>query len=482
MAVRATRADPGMSRRIRHLFGCGFAIVVVALLCWIAMDRAPQARSPRDSASDPDAGTRGNAAATPSSEEASQDSLPAPEPARLKIKVCDLFDSRPLPNIALEVKTTDGGSQVVRTDGDGITEVTEKLIKDATEWRCESTIYEVASSAEQVRRESTVWCVSHCEVRGRVVFGSAPLEGGPVGFEEVSVSVSPAFVKEAAVTASGLGGSVWFRRSALREQVKEKTHPDETGTFLLRMPRLTGAAAVARARGYRPAWETLDEAALRGEREGHLVLEPGYRIEGTAHDKHGVPLAGARVHVYVVIRSSISEFDNSSVGRIREGGFTLSRSVKNDLVVQKLHYRAFVDPDGRWSVDLGADGEGRVVCYPDSHAPIERDLGRVSGWQNEVVLVGEPSSPSRVLIQRDGQALSNRDVMLTDLSHIDAQHGFRVKTDAAGVLTTPFLVRGKPYSIWPLRGGGPAFVTYTGQRVIDLADCETSFDKFFGRK
>jgi len=390
--------------------------------------------------------------------------------------VRDLWDRSAIAFLTLRASTSDKDRPklLVKTDDQGHIELREHYVKNLLSLDSQRPGYVVASSVDDVRERREVWCYRNGRVAGRVVF-----EDGARDFDDVELSYSPRYMARDARALSEPGHYGWIKRSRVIPDALGSPRAD--GTFYVRVPRVEGAALVARTTGYFPAWATLDASFDRRPREIVLVIRRGLEIEGTLRDETGAPLAGQKVHVYVVIKTTWDEQDTVSIGRIKQGGFTVARSLKNNWVRHKLHYSSRTDETGKWSVDIGADGEVFAVAYVEGAAAIDRHLGPASRITGGVELEARPTGERRIRIEDNGSPLAQSEIKLIDLSLVDAKPSFRLKSDEDGFVHSTWFVSGKRYAIWPPRGRA-VFFTYSGQSTIDIRECEQDFDKFMSNR
>jgi len=393
---------------------------------------------------------------------------PAPRPDALALAVRDLGDGAPVSGLTLRFVMDDGREQRVRVDVQGGLTWPRADLDGVARIESGDGAFEVASSPAQAEASGEIWGWRRVSVAGRVHFEGS----SDPPFDEVSLRFSPP-----ALTSGGRlgapGHTGWWRRSARRRGGEDLGAPDDSGRFHVEVPHVRGGAIVARAPGWFPAWTAADPSS-----ELVLVLRRGRRLTGTLHAPDGKQIAYQTVRVFVVQTFRYDELDLAAVGRNKDGGFTLTRSRKDDRSRLKLSYGARTDADGRWSVDLDADGDADVVVHAPDHAAVHARLGPTERLTEEIRLVAREPRPTETLVTRNGEPVRDATLHLIDVTG-PAQFGFRTRTNGSGRLDrTEWLAPGRKYGIRTGTGGRAVFFRYHGQPTIDLADCESSFDRF----
>jgi len=369
---------------------------------------------------------------------------PAPRTDALALAVRDLRDGAPVPGLTLRFVMDDGREQPVRGDARGTLTWPDADLDGVVRIESGNGTFEIASSPAQAKTSGEIWGYRRVSVAGRVHFEGS----SDPPFEEVSLSFSP------------------------RRGRADLGAPDGSGRFRVEVPHVRGSTVVARAPGWFPAWAAVDPSS-----ELVLVLRRGRRLTGTLRAPDGTPIADQTVRVFVVQISRYDELDLDAVNRIKAAK-GISRSKKDDRSVLSLGYGPRTDAEGHWSVDLDADGDAYIAVYASGRAALHARLGPTQRLTREIELVARERHPAELVVTHHGQPVRDTSFHLVDVTW-PAQVGFRARTNKSGRLDrTHWLVPGRKYGIRTGTGGRSVFFRYHGQPTIDLAECETSFDRF----
>jgi hypothetical protein len=383
------------------------------------------------------------------------------------LTVRDLWGGGVVPELAVRGRS---GEDVwrARADERGVFTVPMRALLVLEGVESEDRRYAVASAPADVRGRREIWCFRRTTIRGRVLF-----DGGTGDLSSVEVTLSPARLRGNGTSGTWPGSAQWAKSNRVR--FAESTTPLTDGAFVLDAALVGDAAVIARAPGWRSAWDVLDADLAAARREVVLVLRRSPVVAGVLRDADGTPLQGERVHVYVFVRSKDDELDADSLGRLKEGGFTAARSRKRAWARHKLHYSAVTDDRGRWEVAVDAAGHAHVFASSSGRLPVELDLGPVDRVDGPIHLVAERGPPRRIRFLAGSAPLADAQIVLIDL-RFEACFRYEMRADGAGTVVSAWPTPGRWYQCLT-DGVFRGFFRYDGQPDVDVEACERNVQK-----
>jgi hypothetical protein len=250
--------------------------------------------------------------------------------------------------------------------------------------------------------------------------------------------------------------------------------PDASGAFRGTIPRIRSITIRACAPGWRSASARV---ALDGRTEVAdvaLTLHRAPFVRGTLLGADGRPLAQRpQLGCYAVRRGRFADFTQDGMFATHpDGGWTLSRSMKDDLSVAISVSSCTVGPDGAFEVAAKCEGDVWLVAHVAGFRPIWTQIGHVNEDRVGVALVATPAPEDapRVHLTIDGRPLAEQSVSAADLSFPDIQPGFVLEADADGRVPTIWFERGRRYYLGPsvYVENGRGIVEWHGQDAIEL--------------
>jgi uncharacterized protein YndB with AHSA1/START domain len=443
------------------------SVVVLLLLLFAWRGHARQARRTSMGGAGP---TSTSEVAGPTHDEHAAPSQPiSAEPEkRIHVTVRDLADGSPVPALAMWCARSAGGNEVM-TNANGRLAYSPSGVgairpSKPTGWRS------AGSDPEEAQATGQLWVYRMATIHGVV----RATEGAELDPAKTRVMAHVLFDR-----AGGASSEPWTRRWLGSHNVTISARlgrVDEQGGFQGRVPNVRGVNVSAAAPGCVPATVAVPITAGTLRYDVVVDLRGSYRVRGVLRATDGSPLAGEKVFVYSVLRSDADSFDPDAVLRMKPtGGMTARRSRKENWATATYRYMGRTDASGRFDIPIGVEGDVVIQVLAKKHAPITRELGRIRGNVDAIVLEAQASEETVVRLYADGKPLRSNEVHYCDMTILDeaVQHWVVASTDAEGRLRTTWLIPGREYF---LECCGPRFVRpsllgrlrWKGQKRIDV--------------
>ncbi len=373
-----------------------------------------------------------------------------------------------------EVPASCDGAGVLRVPADGV----KRLSPADPAWRV------VPRNAGEARASSVLWVYRMVTVRARVVAG----KGAGRVLDPASVRLSLVAVGQASgsVQAEALPpwSETWLEAHDVAEAGTFSTI-DPSGRFTATVPFTRGVVMHAQAAGWRPAHVDLALAIPAGARdEVVLTLLPGRRVAGRVTGPDGLPVAGAQVSAYVIVRSRIGDVELS---RLRLEGQAVKTRIDHGtgeatrVYVMDAACASAGEGAGTFALDLLVDGETVLMVWPSDPAllPTRIELGPETaadpGGLDVRLTAASGAASLRVLA--DGLAVPGAQLSIADLTDTPAQPTFSWTLDAQSEMPVHLLTQGREYLVYVHRSrerGGPVstpihgHVAWEGQREVNV--------------
>lgn len=408
----------------------------------------------------------------------------APLPAREAMVVLrDVFDEQTLEGLSLVVATVDGSSRQLRpSDPAGrvaapVPLSLEGLSVDPPSWRVAGW-----QEAPAAGLAAVLWLCSHGVVRVHVA-SDPPLDAEQVAAVRVELVRGDARGATLDDFLLPPTGSLWLSRSRLDDRFPCKREPPDGLVHSARVPRQRWMVATALLDGFRCEPAPIEWGAARARSgddaaEVFLRLSPAPVLSGVVRRADGSAVVGARVRVQVLSIVPRDQMD-WAVHASRPAAKTYAR--RGDSAYTTLVMGDKTDAQGRYRIQLPADGEVLLAVHAAGCTPYRDVLGRVAAsTARDVELV--PSGRGRVLVTRAGKPVGAGTAFLTDLTDEVRQVLIECPVAADGTVAGDWLVPGRSYDVRVRTPGsagpGGGLVRWSGERQLELEGLRSDLSEF----
>jgi len=406
------------------------------------------------------------------------------------VLVRDLADGAPVPGVSFRVIPTsttspgtgDRGGSELTSDRDGRLQLQERVLSGAAIELVSDDWKMPAYRSGEVERTRSIWIYRRARVWGTIrgVGGEGPLNPTIVSLVALGVGLEgygrPDHQTPEPWNPQWLIGHRVQRHDALPS-------PEPDGTFHVHVPRIRGVVLRATAPGWRMTWARVPIESGGDEFKVDLTLFASYSVSGVIQGEDGEPMSGLRVVAYV---TQFGNYDQINYEQLQLGGHeghTAWWSQKDNSSAVNYMEGAVTDHEGRFKIELKADGDVLIVAHAQGRIPIERGIGWMNSDSDIPPLVARrPSSPSRVRILYGGQPLAEHRMLIGDLSRGHVQPSVRAATDSEGYFDTAWLVPGRRYFlvVYGIHETGnvndDGIFEWSGQATLDLKQLPQNLD------
>ncbi|MGQ0614886.1 MAG: hypothetical protein ACT4PV_14215 [Planctomycetaceae bacterium] len=380
---------------------------------------------------------------------------PIPPASVVAVVVRDLADGAVVPGISFRFRTTVTATSVgtdrreaefVTDEGGELRLPADALAKLLVEPVSEEWIMPDYKAGE-IERTRSIWMYRRIRVLGTVrgVGGKTPLDPTTVSLVAVGAGLE-GYGRPDHQTPDPWNPQWLISHGIQRHEGLAK--PGRSGAFEVAVPGIQGVVLRATAPGWRMTWARIPIESERGEASLDLTLFTSYSVSGVIRDENGDPIKRLRVVAYVTQFSSYDGINYEQLSLGGHEGYTAWWNQKDNSAAVNYMEGAVTDDDGRFRLDLKADGQVLLVAHAQSRIPMEVELGSVNSHREIPDMVARrPSSDSRVRILHGDRLLPEHSVMIGDLSRGYVQPAVSATTDAQGELGTEWLVYGRRYKL-----------------------------------
>ena len=419
-----------------------------------------------------------------STEPPSPDAATPPEvrSATIDLTVRDCRDGSAIPDLLFAFGDTagpggrPGSGPRVRSDASGLLTIAPGLLRSL---RVAESGWELAlpGAAWGGSEDRSIWVFRRRGVRVRVRFEGAE---GPVapGLVLVVARAIPGRDSEELVHPLAHGGDIWLERTGLARLPTVLEWNPDSGFHEGRAPVVRSLGVRASCHGWLPAHASLDDGAAPDDvLETELLLRPGITVSGRVVPPPGSPDRPRRVRAHLLLDTDIEGLRHQF---LRGGGYTAARGPRGTVALA-MNRSLTTDAEGRFSIELEAEGRLALSVWEAGVAPCVLDLGtRTASLDGLVMELKPPESHGRVRLLWKGEPLTGRELYLSDLTLRFAQPSALLTIDGSGTTPAHWFGIQREYGLGI--GGasdsevGTRFLVWNGQSEIELSTLPLASD------
>jgi hypothetical protein len=246
-----------------------------------------------------------------------------------------------------------------------------------------------------------------------------------------------------------------------------------------KVPVVAGAGIRAAAPGWRPAALLLPSSfGASAATDVELVLRPTLRVAGRVITGDGSPPGPVLVSAYTAIRTDWEGL--RTVLLLGGAGGLTAAATPGGRAEAAFRKSVTVDPAGRFSVEIEAEGETTLVIWDPGFAPLFHPLGTPGESLEGVDLeLRPPDGQGGIRILCGGKPLPHHLLFLSDLTARIFQPAVQIPIGPEGKVLARWFGRGREYGLGiegPLKDGPmrealrDRFLTWNGQDEIEWTD------------